>query len=90
MITLDFKVVTVSSNTNSFGLKQCIMVAKNGTAYKACANSLNIPKAGDVVSIPYIGEDNPTLSFSHKGFEIPEELDTCPSDAVIDIWNGNF
>ena len=49
--TEKFKVVAVSSNTNSFGLYQCVMVSKSGKGYKACASYLSIPKQGDILLI---------------------------------------
>ena len=90
MISVDFKVVAVSSNTNSFGLFQCVLVAKNGLAYKACANSLNIPKQGDTISIPYRGNgnglSNATLDFGGK-FEIPERIEDAPQEIIDEVWN---
>lgn len=87
--TVDFKVVAVSSNTNSFGLFQCVLLAKNGLAYKACANSLNIPKQGDTVSIPYkagpMGIEDARLNFAGK-FEIPERMDDAPQEIVDEVW----
>ena len=92
MVGVEFKVVAVTSNTNSFGLKQCILVARNGLAYKACANSLNMPEQGSVITIPYaggsgdIGDAPITLSFAQKGFEIPERQEDAPREAVAEIW----
>lgn len=90
MKTLDFKVVAVSSNTNSFGLFQCVLVAQNGLAYKACANSLNIPKQGDTISIPFavqgIGSSMLTLDFGGK-FEIPERIEDAPQEIIDEVWN---
>ena len=91
MFAVDFKVIAVSSNTNSFGLKQCVLVARNGLAYKACANSLNIPKKGDIVTIPYIAGDeglnDATLNFAAKSFEIPERIIDAPQDVIDEVWN---
>ena len=90
MYTTQFKVVTVSENTNNFGLKQCIMIAKSGVAYKVCANSLNIPKRGDVLEIPAILDagGNPTknYSFAGRGFELPEQIEHAPQDVVDEVW----
>lgn len=87
--TVDFKVVAVSSNTNSFGLFQCVLIAKNGLAYKACANSLNIPKEGDTVNIPYKaggnGISNATLNFAGR-FEIPERIEDAPQEIIDEVW----
>lgn len=90
MIGVDFKVAAVSVNRNSFGLAQCILIAKNGLAYKACANSLNIPREGDTITIPYIGNgnglSNATLNFAAKSYEIPERIEDAPQDLVDEVW----
>ena len=83
--TVDFKVVAVSVNRNSFGLAQCVLVAKNGLAYKACANSLNIPKQGDTVSIPYkagpMGIEDARLNFAGK-FEMGFRRERIPRERI--------
>lgn len=87
--SVDFKVVAVSSNTNSFGLFQCVLIAQNGLAYKACANSLNIPKQGDTVSIQYkagpMGIEDARLDFAGR-FEIPERIEDAPREVVNEVW----
>jgi hypothetical protein len=88
--TVDFKVVAVSENTNSFGLSQCVLVANNGLAYKVCANSINIPKEGDIVKIPYKaganGISDATLNFASRGFEIPERIEDAPREIIDEVW----
>ncbi len=90
-ISVDFKVAAVSVNKNSFGLAQCVLISQNGLAYKACANSLNIPEEGDIVSIAYIGGtnglSNATLNFAGKGFEIPERVFDAPKEIINELWN---
>jgi hypothetical protein len=90
MLGVNFHVVAVSENTNSFGLKQCVLLAMNGLAYKACANSLNLPKQGDSVFIPYqagpMGIEDATLNFAAKGFEIPERIEDAPEEVIKEVW----
>jgi hypothetical protein len=90
MLGVDFKVIAVSSNANSFGLKQCVLVARNGLAYTVCANSLNIPKKGDTVTIPYQmganGLEDATLNFAAKSFEIPERIVDAPQGVIDEVW----
>lgn len=90
ILTDKFKVVAVSDNTNSFGLHQCVMVAKSGIGYKACANYLNIPQKGDILDIPVLFDTkgNPTESydFSSKGFEIPIKIEKAPEEIIREIW----
>ena len=86
----EFKVVTVSSNTNSFGLRGFICVAKDGHAFQAAAGSINVPKKDTILRIPFLldREGNPTQSLNYPGgFEIPERLENCPVDVVKEIWN---
>lgn len=80
-----FKVVAVSSNTNSFGLHQAIMISREGVAYKACAGYLNVPKRGDELFIPFIGEDSNSLDFGGR-FEIPERIEDAPQDVIAEVW----
>lgn len=91
MYTTQFKVVAVSANTNSFGLHQCVMLAKNGVAYKACANYLNVPKKGDILEVPALldKDKNPTdkFNFSALSFEIPEKMPIAPKEVIAEVWN---
>lgn len=72
------RVVAISENTNSFGLKQFIAVADDGTGFKACANSLNLPEHNQLLHVRYYldKKDEPTkeLGFTLYGWEIPEIL----------------
>lgn len=91
--TTPFKVVARSSNTNSFGLYGIVMVAQNGMAFQAAANSLNAPKRDAIVHIPTtitfekMRGPKINLCFASAGFEIPEKLPICPPEAVNEIWN---
>lgn len=74
--TKEFKVVAVSTNTNSFGLHNVVMVARDGEAWQAGASYLNVPKQGAMVTLTFresangIGlEKYPQFPFS---CEIPE------------------
>lgn len=89
-VTEKFKVVAVTENTNGFGLKQCVLIAKSGTAFKACANTLNMPKKGDVLDIPaFITERSINYHFSERGFEIPEQMEDAPEEVVDEVWKQN-
>jgi len=69
-----FKVVTVSENTNSFGLYGMVLMAKDGEAWQVGANSINVKKKGDVITL-----EN---SWAEHGFEIPEKLDNAPESVI--------
>lgn len=71
-----FKVVSVSKNVNSFGLRGHVLVARNGEAWEVGANHLNSKKIGEVVS----------LHGSFSDFEIPRRLPTAPKNVVDEVW----
>lgn len=82
-----FKVASVSSNHNSFGLRGMILVAQDGEAWEVAANDINVGKKGDVVSVPYntIFPNEP--DFSGRGYEIPHRLQPdAPAGVVKEIW----
>lgn len=89
-----FKVVVVSENTNSFGLKQMVLLAKDGEAYKVCANSLNVRKEGDTVvqELTFseeIGQESKVVNRAFAlNFEIPERLnDKAPQTVIDEVWS---
>ena len=48
---MKLKVITVSTNANSFGLRSMILLADNGQGYQALTNDLNLRPAGTVMEI---------------------------------------
>lgn len=89
METKTFRVAAVTSNANSFGLKQMVLLAQDGTAYKVCANSLHLKQKGEDITVQF-DEAEGDYNFTSLGFEIPEEMPKAPKhimDAVIEeIW----
>ena len=75
-----FKVAAISDNTNSFGLHQHVLIAQDGTAYTACANSLNKKTVGDEI------ECN-VRKFHEHSFEIPQQIKDAPPEVVKEVWN---
>lgn len=80
---IEFKVVARSQNTNSFGLRQLVLLAKDGTVCKACFNSLNSREIGQNIT----GEANilhgEVLSVYFPGGELPELLPEKAPKKVI-------
>lgn len=74
----EFKVVSVSQNTNSFGLYGMILVARDGEAWQVAANYLNKKEKGKV----FIARED----FYGMGFEIPERLPSPPAEALAKIF----
>lgn len=86
-VNKDFKVVAVSENHNSFGLKQMIMVAKDGTAYKGCFNDLNIKAKGETITgISTINDNGELLNTVFSGGELVEKLLSPPLETLREIW----
>ncbi len=75
---MSLKVAAVSENTNSFGLRQMVLLKRDGTTFTACANSLNLLDEGTVIS---------EKSLYSRGFELIHELPTlAPASIVTRIW----
>ena len=73
-----FKVAAVSDNTNSFGLKQMILVAKDGEVYKTCASFLYLKNVGDILTM----KDG-----MFKGCELTEKSNIAPKEIINEVWN---
>lgn len=88
MYSESFTVIAVSSNTNSFGLRQFVAVSKCGYGFKACANSLNVPKANEVINVPFNFNDDgtPVFKYGAKGYELPEILTPVPTDVLNAVF----
>lgn len=79
-----FKVASVSSNTNSFGLTGMILVARDGEAWQVGASSLYVKVKGSIIKVPTVGTSR---TFASLGFEIPEQLPDAPPGVVAEVWN---
>lgn len=79
----EFKVASVSSNRNSFGLRGMILVARDGEAWQVAANNLNERKKGTVLRVPAFGGK---ADFSHLEFEVPERVSDAPPGVVEKVW----
>ena len=76
----EYKVVTVSSNTNSFGLYGMILIARDGECWEVAANSINVKPKGTVLTVQ--GDH-----WEAFGFEIPtRRTPNAPQDAIAQIW----
>ena len=74
----DFKVVMISDNTNSFGLRQMIVVSRSGEVYKTCASSLNVKPVGEILRM----KDN-----VFSGCELTEEAGLVSEKDAKEIWS---
>ena len=79
-----FKVASVSDNTNDFGLYGMVLIALDGEAWQVGANSVNVKIKGAVLHVDVHG-DSP--AWENFGFEIPEKLERPPAKVVSEVWN---
>ena len=91
--TKDFKVVAISKNTGSFGHKNHILVAQDGTAVQGDRqpNSINktIPdlKEGQVLSFNVGDDGQPTDWINHRfEFMSPFKDGKAPPMIVKQVW----
>lgn len=84
--TKAFKVASVSSNRNSFGLQGVILVAEDGEAFEVGASYLHGVKKSDVVLVPTSDEHG--HNFAQLGFEIPRQLPQAPPEVVAEVWRS--
>lgn len=80
----EFRVVSVSSNTNSFGLHGVILISRLGNAWEVGANAINVPKQNDTFGARIHADGNP--NFTKFGFEIPRRLPDVPPHIVSQVW----
>lgn len=72
--TVRFKVLVLSNNVNSFGMRGVVLksLGDNDPVYwQVLSNSLNLPRVYDVLSVPVI---NGVPDFSRYGFECCQEI----------------
>lgn len=88
-VSVDFRVAAVSTNTNSFGLRQMIMVSRSGHTYKACFNSLNVKDKGDdIKGRVYIKDNGEPGTVIFPGGELVERGENAPRSVVKQIFNS--
>ncbi len=87
---IEFKVVAVSENANSFGLRQMIMVAQDGTTCKGCFSSLNVKEKGDTVEGQVNICHGKVLSVQFNGGELIElGPEKAPKAVIKAVFNSN-
>ena len=80
-ISIQLKVVAVSSNYNSFGLRNMVFVTDHGQGWQAAANDINVLKRGDIILVPSDGDIG--LHLTGFNFEIPSRLTPDPSVELV-------
>lgn len=80
-----FKVISVSSNTNAFGLTGVIMADKTGLAFQVGMNYLSKPEQGDLLNVT-LNQNLEIQSIAGKSFEIPHKLPSVPAHALKELF----
>ena len=87
MIKDKFKVVSISTNANSFGLKGVMIVSKSGLAFEVAVGSIYVQKQGDVWNVLLTDKRN-ISKIEGINYELPRSV-PAPSQDVIDaIWKS--
>lgn len=86
--TKQFKVVRVSENTNSFGLRGHWLIAKDGEAWEIACSATNCKKIGDVIDVPY--DTAPLFITLTWSAEIPRRLQKAPQNVIDLVWDKNW
>lgn len=80
-----FMVVAVSSNCNSFGLHNVVMISRDGVAVKGLKTGQFLPQQNSTIELM---EDDPLQSLTLLGYECPEKLTDPPEGVVTEVWKG--
>ena len=79
-----WKVFGVSSNANSFGLREMFLVAKDGEVWRVLSNSLNLKQKGETISV----DAADGMGWARLGYECPERKPDCPPEIVKQVWQS--
>lgn len=82
---MQVKIAAVSSNTNSFGLRNHIFISRTGEAFQGCANNLNGIQRGSVIMLDAA---YPLGTLVRLGFELAERLSPDPPMSLVAlVWS---
>lgn len=85
--TQQFLVVAKSSNTNSFGLYQMILVAKDGTGRKSHASMYNAKEVGELVDLNvHVDDDGHIIRSYFTGHEMTTKLPSLDKKSASEMW----
>jgi hypothetical protein len=71
----EYNIVAVSQNTNSFGLRQHIMINRWGDAYRFCSNGATM-RRGQVLTLEYV----------RRVGELVERVVRAGDDIAAEVW----
>jgi hypothetical protein len=89
-----FKVAALSSNHNSFGLRQNLLVARDGYAVSALRSIAQEQwTVGQIIGVPMLAEDGidhiDHFGLASMSCECVNRMAKAPSKLVEHIWNLN-
>lgn len=100
-VVTSFRVVSVSSNLNSFGLRGYVMISRSGVAFEAARSDFSGNprlKKGDDIAIPTTvfvegeGDERVEVSrqynFASQSFELTRQLAAPPADVVRAVFGS--
>jgi hypothetical protein len=92
-LTKSFKVASISSNANSFGLFGHVMMAEDGETWQVGRNrSGNFPKQwkqGEIIDVPLKTDpvrDITAPAWEELSCEIPQRVPDAPDNVVAEVW----
>lgn len=87
IVSKEFIVAAVSENTNSFGLKQMVLIARDGSAFTGCFNSINLRQQGESIlgEVSILG--GRPINTTFRGGELIHEIDDAPKELIKKLFN---
>jgi hypothetical protein len=82
----DFLVVAQSTNTNSFGLRQHVLVARDGATYKLHLNYLDKQDEGTIITASVVTFDTGQTRTDFPKGEVPQYVGVGPAEVVAGFW----
>jgi hypothetical protein len=82
----EFVVMAQSTNTNSFGLREHVLVARDGEAHKICLSDFRGAPTGSVVVAEVVKFDTGQVRTDFHDAELPQRLAPAPADVVASAW----
>lgn len=79
-----WRVLGVSGNTNSFGLYEMFLVAKDGEVWRVLSNALNLKMKGETIT----ADAADGMGWATLGYECPERRTDCPPEIVKEVWKS--
>ncbi len=81
---MQVKVAAVSSNRNSFGLREHVFISRTGDAFSGAANYLNEIAKGNVIMLD---DRDPLGTLVRLGFELTRRLEPeAPETVINEVW----